>query len=479
MKPSKILLSSVLTGILSTANISHASHALEVVSSTHFSVAKEAGKINQNAMVTKRSEVNSHVAVKSSEMAIKNQTPIKVEIIEENGKHYLVRGGKPYQVRGAGISSTDLDSLVKFGGNSMRNWAVDNHAEPAQQLLDRAHAMGVTVSLCLEFARERHGFDYNDNAAVAKQLAENRVRVEKYKNHPALLTWIIGNEVNFDFTNPKVFNAVNDTAKMIKELDPNHPTTTALAGFDEKALVAISERAPDLDFISFQMYADLLNLPKYIEDFGFDKPYFVTEWGSVGHWEVHETEWGAPVENTSTEKASNYSKSYSRVLEPYGDQAIGNYVFLWGQKQEKTSTWYGMFLASGEKTEAVDVMHHIWRGSWPENRAPQISHIILDQQDAFDDVYLHAGKTYTASVNVVDSEGDDIRYLWKIRSESSSDNVGGDHEYVPAIVDGVINIQDAVIELIAPEKSGAYRLFVYAFDGNENAAHANIPFYVK
>jgi hypothetical protein len=412
-------------------------------------------------------------------MAIKNQTPIKVEIIEENGKHYLVRGGKPYQVRGAGISSTDLDSLVKFGGNSMRNWAVDNHAEPAQQLLDRAHAMGVTVSLCLEFARERHGFDYNDNAAVAKQLAENRVRVEKYKNHPALLTWIIGNEVNFDFTNPKVFNAVNDTAKMIKELDPNHPTTTALAGFDEKALVAISERAPDLDFISFQMYADLLNLPKYIEDFGFDKPYFVTEWGSVGHWEVHETEWGAPVENTSTEKASNYSKSYSRVLEPYGDQAIGNYVFLWGQKQEKTSTWYGMFLASGEKTEAVDVMHHIWRGSWPENRAPQISHIILDQQDAFDDVYLHAGKTYTASVNVVDSEGDDIRYLWKIRSESSSDNVGGDHEYVPAIVDGVINIQDAVIELIAPEKSGAYRLFVYAFDGNENAAHANIPFYVK
>lgn len=98
MKPSKILLSSVLTGILSTANISHASHALEVVSSTHFSAAKEAGKINQNAMVTKRSEVNSHVAVsshvavKSSGMAIKNQTPIKVEIIEENGKHHLVRG---------------------------------------------------------------------------------------------------------------------------------------------------------------------------------------------------------------------------------------------------------------------------------------------------------------------------------------------------------------------------------------------------
>jgi hypothetical protein len=227
------------------------------------------------------------------------------------------------------------------------------------------------------------------------------------------------------------------------------------------------------------MYADLLNLPKYIAEFGFDKPYFVTEWGSVGHWEVHTTAWGAPVENTSTEKASNYAQSYSQVLEPYGDQAIGNYVFLWGQKQEKTSTWYGMFLDSGEKTEAVDVMHHIWRGSWPANRAPRISPIILNDKDAFDDVYLDSGQTYQAAVNVDDSEGDHIRYHWKIRAESSSDSVGGDSEYVPAIVDGVIKNQDAVIELIAPKKSGAYRLFVYAFDGNDSAAHANIPFYVK
>ncbi|MFT7199236.1 MAG: hypothetical protein ACI9UD_000878 [Glaciecola sp.] len=473
MNPRKFLLSAFVIGILSVLNICHVAHASELESSSPSSAVTKAGNMSNRAVE------NSHVGAKKSKMAIKNQTPIKVEIIEEDGNYQLLRGGKPYQVRGAGISSTDLDSLVKFGGNSMRNWAVDNHAEPAQQLLDRAYAMGITVSLCLEFARERHGFDYNDKAAVAKQLAENRVRVEKYKNHPALLTWIIGNEVNFDFTNPKVFDAVNDTAKMIKELDPNHPTTTALAGFDKKALVAIAERAPDLDFISFQMYADLLNLPEYIKEFGFDKPYFVTEWGSVGHWEVHTTEWGAPVENTSTEKASNYSKSYAQVLEPYGGQAIGNYVFLWGQKQEKTSTWYGMFLDSGEKTEAVDVMTYIWSGSWPENRAPRISPIILDEQDAFDEIYLDAGQVYNASVDVVDPEGDDIRYLWKIRSESSSDNVGGDSEYVPEIVDGVITNQDAVIELIAPKKSGAYRLFVYAFDGNDNAAHANIPFYVK
>ncbi len=457
MKPGKILLSAFVVSLASVSSFSNVAYA--------------SSSASENPLTS------SNVLVKNIEET-KKQTPIKVEIVGEKGSYQLLRGGKPYQIKGAGIGSTDLASLVKFGGNSMRNWSVDSHAEPAQQLLDRAHAMGITVSLCLEFARERHGFDYNDSAAVARQLAKNRARVEKYKDHPALLTWIIGNEVNFGFTNPKVFDAVNDTAKMIKEIDPNHPTTTALAGFDKRALAAIRERAPDLDFVSFQLYADLLNLPKYIQDSGYDKPYFVTEWGAVGHWEVRKTKWGAPIENTSSEKANNYSKSYSQVLKPYSGKAIGNYVFLWGQKQEQTPTWYGMFLASGEKTEVVDVMHHIWNGVWPENRVPQISQIVLNNQVAFDDVFLRSGEEYQATVEVVDVDGDDIRYLWEIRPESTSNKVGGDAEYVPSLVEGAIKNHLAAIKLTTPEKAGPYRLFVYAFDGNNNAAHANIPFYV-
>ena len=56
----------------------------------------------------------------------------------------------------------------------------------------------------------------------------------KYKDHPALLAWIIGNEANLRFKNPKVFDAINDISKMIHQVDPNHPTTTALSGFDAR-----------------------------------------------------------------------------------------------------------------------------------------------------------------------------------------------------------------------------------------------------
>jgi hypothetical protein len=264
-------------------------------------------------------------------------------------------------------------------------------------------------------------------------------------------------------------------------VDPNHPTTTTIASFDKKALSAIEDRAPDLDFVSFQLYADLVNLPKYMDKAGYDKPYFVTEWGAIGHWEVWKTRWDAPVESTSSEKAANYANSYIKVLQPFVDQAIGSYVFLWGQKQEKTPTWYGMYLDTGEETEAVDVMHYIWNnGQWPANRTPRVSRISLNNKTAYDNVTLWHGKKYTAKIVVQDSDNDAVTYKWEVRPESSAEEVGGDHEVVPDVIEGLlVDPTAAEATVIAPKESGAYRLFVYVYDGKGHAAHANLPFYVN
>ncbi len=405
--------------------------------------------------------------------------PIKVEIKLQDGDYDIYRGGELYEVKGVGLTQYDFARVARYGANSIRTWSVDSNSLPTMQILDEAHANGLTVSLCLEFGKERYGFDFSDQDAIEKLLLETRERVERFKDHPALLTWIIGNEVNLNYTDPRVFDVVNQAAEMIKQIDPNHPTTTALAGFDTKAIDDLLERAPALDFVSFQMYGDLINLPKYIADYGFSKPYMVTEWGSIGHWEVGKTKWDAPIENTSSEKAANYARSYVEVIEPFGDTLIGNYVFLWGQKQERTPTWYGMFLDSGEKTEAVDVMRYIWTDKWSDNRAPRISPILLDSKRAFENIELNANQQYTASIEIIEYEQDTVSLKWELRAESTAQEVGGDAEYVPPIIAGSILKSDETKAIIkAPEQAGAYRLFVYAYDNQGNAAHANIPFYV-
>ena len=40
-----------------------------------------------------------------------------------------------------------------------------------------------------------------------------------------------------------------------------------------------------------------------------------------------------------------------------------------GQQKKTTSTWYGMFLPTGERLGAVDAMSYAWNGKFPLNRA--------------------------------------------------------------------------------------------------------------
>jgi len=406
---------------------------------------------------------------------------VAVTVSGEDGRYQLNRDGKPYEIRGAGLERSDIGVFASHGGNSIRTWRTeDDAALSGQELLDEALRHGVTISMCIEIGRERLGFDYNDEKAVAAQLEYARNEVMKYKDHPALLTWIIGNEPNLFFKNPKVFDAINDISKMIHELDENHPTTTALAGFNAELSGLIETRVPDLDFVSIQMYGDIIHLPKIIRDIGFKKPFFVTEWGSIGHWEVRKTAWGAPVEQHSSDKAANYLKSYKTAIASNPDQVIGSYVFLWSQKQERTPTWYGMFLEDGSETETIDVMHHIWNGEWPDNRAPQIKTMLLDKKTSTKDVVLKAGKPYKANVKASDPDGDILKYEWLIQRESEATQEGGDKEEVPETLPGLIDHSDFdQVTVQAPQQAGAYRLFVYVRDGQGSAGHANIPFLVK
>jgi hypothetical protein len=311
-------------------------------------------------------------------------------------------------------------------------------------------------------------------------LAELKREILKYRDHPALLTWIIGNELNLNAQNPRVWDAVNEISKMIHEVDPNHLTTTALAGINPDLVREIRQRAPDLDLLSIQMYADLVNLPKYLRQMNWDGPYLVSEWGATGHWEVPKTPWGAAIENNSSVKADFYRERYRQVIAADSKRCVGSYVFLWGQKQERTPTWYGMFLDSGEATESVDVMHFLWTGRWPENRSPRLEAATLNGKTAYDAIYLQPNQACSVTVTASDPDGDTLAYRWDLKPESTDLKEGGDFETTPpSLPRQLVPGDQAESILTAPRQPGAYRVFVVVYDGKGHAAHANIPFCVR
>ncbi len=397
----------------------------------------------------------------------------KVEIRQNESGWVLLRNGSPYYIEGAGGRVEYLDRLKSSGGNSLRTWSLNMDA------LAAAQQQGMTVLMGLAMSPERHGFNYSDATAVAALKSRILAEVALIKDHPALLMYALGNELDLNYTNLQVWNVVNDIALAIKAIDPNHPVTTVLAGINRDNIAAIKERAPALDLLAINSYGSIGSIPANIRNYNWGKPYIVTEWGPTGHWENGTTTWGAPIEQTSSEKAMVYQSRYEAVMKGDPQMNLGSYVFLWGQKQERTPTWYGLFLENGHSTEATDAMQYNWTGTWPSNRAPQMVQFRLDSKGARDNLRVPSGKLMTAQATVVDPNGDPITYRYELLPESTATSEGGDAEVRPQPITGLF-IGDPASQMMlnAPSAPGNYRLFVYASDGKNKSATANIPFQV-
>jgi hypothetical protein len=401
----------------------------------------------------------------------------KVEIVTlADGSFQLLRNGEPYYIKGAG-GTVKLEELKRYGGNSIRTWGISDETD---KILDEAHKLGLTVCFGIWMGQERQGFDYTNEAAVKGQLEEFRRIVRKYKDHPAILLWGVGNEMDLDYSNFEVWKHLEDICKMVKEEDPNHPTMAVTAGLDVAEVKLINRYTPSLDILGVNTYGDISYLPGAVQVYGWRKPYIVAEWGPYGYWEVQKTTWGASIEETSTQKAETYRKSMEAIMSDT-KHCLGSYVFLWGNKQEHTATWFNLFLESGEQTSVMDVLIRGWSGKEPQNRAPSIDTFLLDGRVANQNIVFAPGQLVSALVQSTDLDKDKLTYIWQVVPESTDKKSGGDAEIAPKPLRGVFNRgtrRSSSVQFEAP-KAGQYRLFIYVFDGNNNVATANIPFLVQ
>jgi hypothetical protein len=258
----------------------------------------------------------------------------------DSGDWQFVVGGKPFMVKAVAYSPTKLgqspdegtltdwtkgDAMYKAWVDKNRNNRQDPDEKPVGdfQLMKE---MGVNTIRIYDYEqnsnkemfREMHkkhglmlimgdllgtyavgsgvswyrGTNYDDPKQQEKLKARVRKMVETYKDEPYILMWMLGNETNYGVANsakrfPRPFyKFVNEVAKMIKEIDPNHPV--AVCNGDILYLDIYGSLCPDVDILGTNSYRGW-------HGFGFwkdvkmacDKPVIITEFGAPAYWEAH------------------------------------------------------------------------------------------------------------------------------------------------------------------------------------------------
>jgi hypothetical protein len=382
-----------------------------------------------------------------------------------NGKWTLLRGGKPYIIKGAG-GNASKELLKAIGGNSFRTWAAK---EDLGEQLDEASRLGLSVCVGIWLGQERQGFNYDDQNAVRQQFVDARNVIQAYKNHPAVLMWGLGNETEgMDFnTNPKVWRAINDIAAMAKQLDPNHPTMTVLAELGGDRVRSVHELCPDVDIVGINTFRGVDSAWKRYAELGGTKPYIITETGPTGTWEANRTSWGAIDEQTSTQKAEAYRRGWIFSVLRRPGESLGEYCFAWDSNPD--AIWFATFLPDGSKLQAVDVMQELWTHRPPQNHCPTIEPIELAGS-----AMTRAGMLLEASVQTMDPDGDDVQIEWMLRPDRPECATPGDE-----LTQSILSADGKHVQLVMPSAPGHYRLYAFARDGKGAAATASVPLLVE
>ena len=166
-----------------------------------------------------------------------------------NDNPYLIKGicyhpvPKGEEKRSFETLEQDIALMVEAGINTIRVY------EPIDDIavLNQLNAAGIQLIV---------GFGYNQNGAF--DIASGTVLdyVKKYKDHPAILFWELGNEYNYhpEWFGGDIatwFKALNSTAAAIQALDKNHPVATAHGEIPTKEVLNAN---PNIDIWGVNVY---------------------------------------------------------------------------------------------------------------------------------------------------------------------------------------------------------------------------------
>ncbi|NER16160.1 glycoside hydrolase family 2 TIM barrel-domain containing protein [Spongiivirga citrea] len=413
----------------------------------------------------------------------KDSEPIasgKVRIEKTVSGYQLLKNNKPFKIKGAATDSLFLNELSLAGANTIRVYDTLG----LRKILDEAAANDLSVMVDLPIQRclrELCDF-YEDETFIQNNLNTFDAFIKTYKDHPALLMWVLGNEVKFPkrSKSKNFYSFFNRLVKNIRKNDPNHPITTAISNSSKIQIMRIALWCEPLDAISFNSFGGLGNMENDLDKTSlfWKGPFIISEWGINGPWEAASyTNWGAQIEDTSTKKAEQYVERYQQFINTDNTRFLGDIFFYWGKKQERTHTWYSTFSDDSLKTEAALAMESIWKESKQEESIPKIKYLLIDKKGANESLVFQPEITKEIELVLEENGGSHTVISWEILPENWYYR-WHDVEEKPK---PVFKFQDSTATRISfktPSEPGPYRIFSYIKNAKGNYATANIPFYV-
>jgi hypothetical protein len=186
----------------------------------------------------------------------------------------------------ANIYTRDLPLLRSMGANTVRLWTWDDTADH-HDFLDNAYNSGTNPIYVIAGFQINQGLDISLPTVRDRIKADFREMVAINKNHPAILMWAIGNELNSSYmygsNMNNLFSLVNEMAQEAHLEDGNHPVTIPLA--DENltnTISAYNSSVPNLDIWGaniyrgnsfgtlFSSYSTASSKPLLITEYGID-----------------------------------------------------------------------------------------------------------------------------------------------------------------------------------------------------------------
>ncbi|MFF7551305.1 discoidin domain-containing protein [Streptomyces olivaceus] len=397
-----------------------------------------------------------------------------VEVTGGQGDWQLTVDGSPYQVKGLtwGPSPADAErympDLASMGVNTVRTWGTDASSRP---LLDSAAAHGVKV--IAGFWLQPGGgpgsggcVDYlTDTAYKDQMLAEFPRWVQEYKDHPGVLMWNVGNESVLGLQNcyggdelerqrDAYTTFVNDVAKKIHAVDPNHPVTSTDAWVG--AWPYYQKNAPDLDLYAVNAYDAVCDVRSAWEQGGYTKPYIVTESGPPGEWEVPDDANGVPEEPTDQAKAEGYTDAWNCVTGHRG-VALGATLFHYGTEYDFGGIWFNL-LPAGQKRLSYYAVKRAYGGDTSgDNTPPVVSGFGVEGGAG----QVQAGKDLVLTARATDPDGDPVAY--EVLANSNYIDQGKQLTTLPAT-----DLGGGRLRVTAPDRPGVWKLYVKATDGKGN-----------